>query len=152
MDELVRKIIIFVVLIGYLLWKRYHVKKLKKNVIDIKKEIISALYVGVAVIVLVGGINIWGVFVEVYIAIPIAIALLYLLKYKENGILGTYLILKGLYYAGLAIHSTFQYFMKYEKIEVLALGFTLALAIFESFTALIDGSEKLFFINKEKKK
>lgn len=155
MDKIVEGIIVLVVLIGYLSWKHYHIKKLNENTKDIRRETLSALYVAIAVIILVGGIKVWGIFIEMYIAIPIAIALLYLLRQKDNGILGVYFVLKGLYYAGLAIYSICQYFINYEKIEVLALGFTLALAIFESFTALIDGIEKMFFIfseNKGKKK
>lgn len=147
MEELIKDVIIIVLLIFYWLWKRYHFNFLQKTnykETNITFEVLSIFYVAISIIVLVSGVKFWGVFIEIYIAIPIVIALLYVLRHKEEKIEGFYLILKGIYYAGLAIYSTYQYLIKTMELEELALGFALALAIYESIAALIGGIEKIF--------
>ena len=56
---------------------------------------------------------------------------------------GLFILSKGVYYCGLTVVSAVQYFLKSEDAAVLALGFTMSLAIFEAITAISDGYIKM---------
>ena len=48
-------------------------------------------------------------------------------------------LIKGFYYLGLSIISLIQFLCESQNVAELALGFTLALAIFESIAAICEG-------------
>ena len=147
-DLIIGCIVSLLVLLMYLVFKKYRykvmMKELKKNTTGKSGNGIAiSVYAGLAVIVLVGGMNCWNSFLEVYIAIPIAISGLYILCYRDKNIVNFYFFLKGLYYLSLAIYSIWQYYSESQRLSELAIGFTIALAIFESVTALIESASNL---------
>ena len=143
-ESLFKEIIILVVCIIYLLWKKYHIWYVENNkYIDPMKEWFNMLFASVAVVILVAGIELWGWFAEIYIAIPIIISMLYLLRRKDESFWGFYIILKGTYYFILAIYSAIQYYTKSANLAESAIGFTISLSIFESITAFSDGYQKI---------
>ena len=128
----------------YLIWEKYHIWYVENNkYIDPMKEWFDMLFAAVAVVILVAGIELWGWFAEIYIAIPIIISMLYLLRRKDESFWGFYIILKGTYYFILAVYSVIQYYAKSLNLDELAIGFTISLSIFESITAFSDGYQKI---------
>ena len=145
-----QEIIIVITILIYCRWKKYHTKYLAKHSdVSIKTEIISMIYAAVTAIMLIFVIVKWGWFSGIYIALPIAVVGMYLLRKKDVTIEAFYLILKGVYYLTLFIYSIIQYYSESDKLAESAIGFTISLAIFESATALSDGVNK---INEEKKR
>ena len=82
-------------------------------------------------------------FIAFYVFTPILIALNLILFDSTDEMWGFLTITKGFYYIGLCIISTLQFLFRSEDVAVLALGFTLSLAIFESVTALSDGFNRM---------
>lgn len=82
-------------------------------------------------------------FIAFYILTPVLIALNLILFDRTNWIWGFTTFVKGFYYFGLIIISSIQLLLEIEEASVLALGFTLSLAIFECLTALSDGYRKM---------
>lgn len=147
---MMESIIIVFCLLLYLAWKKYHTKDMIEEIRnnDIGKNgsnIGPAIYAAIAIVVLIGGIEIWGSFAEIYIAIPIAISGLYILRYRDRVILNCYMLLKGIYYLCSAIYSIWQYYSESSKLSELAIGFTIALAIFECVIALKEAIENLLW-------
>ena len=58
------------------------------------------------------------------------------------------MIIKGVYYIGLASISMIQFAFDMENIGESAIGFTMALAIFESISEIDDGIKKMLMKNK----
>lgn len=82
-------------------------------------------------------------FVGIYILFPILIALhIIIFKYSDR-IKGFMTFIKGVYYCGLILMAMLHYWYNSESTEILILGFTLAIAVFESITAIFDGCEKM---------
>lgn len=82
-------------------------------------------------------------FIAFYILTPVLISLNLILFDWTNWMWGFMTFAKGIYYLGLIIISTIQLLLGSDEVAVLALGFTLSLAIFESITALSDGYKKM---------
>lgn len=148
-----KEIIELFCLLGYLAWKKHHLKTMVDEIRNntngkIGNDISSAIYAAGIIIVVIGGLDYWGVFAQIYIAIPLAISGLYILRYRDKKIINAYLCLKGLYYLSLAIYSIWQYYSESQRLSELAIGFTIALAIFESVTALRESVGSL--IKKDK--
>ena len=99
-------------------------------------------------------IIIWGVLagtIDVFIAfyglLPLVISL-NLIFFNTEYMRGTMMIIKGVYYIGLASISMIQFAFDMENIGESAIGFTMALAIFESISAIDDGIKKMLMKNK----
>ena len=151
MKNVYKEIVIIFTLLIYYGWKKYHTKYLLKHqAVSVKAEIISMIYAAVTVIVLIGVIEKCGWFSGIYIAIPISVVGMYLLRKKDEVIQTFCLVLKGIYYLVLSVYSIIQYYSKSEKLAELAIGFTISLAIFESTTALSDGLEKMNEVRKRR--
>lgn len=144
MKEIYKEVVVIAALLICLAWKKYHVKYLRENeTVSVKREYVAMVYAAVIIIVVIGIIKLLGWFAGIYIAIPLSVAVMYLLRKKEEAIQGFCLLLKGGYYLILSVYSTIQYYSKSEKLAELAVGFTISLAIFESATALSDGIIKI---------
>ena len=82
-------------------------------------------------------------FISIYILTPGIIILNLYLFGNTDWMRGLFILSKGVYYGCLAAMSAFQYFLKSEDVAVLALGFTMSLAIVEAVTAISDGYYKM---------
>jgi len=82
------------------------------------------------------------IFIVFYVMMPSWIAL-NLLLFRSQWMSGLFIVLKGVYYLGVIVVSAIQFFLKSDSMTETAIGFTMALAIFESVTALSDGIEKM---------
>lgn len=143
-NEMIRKIIMIVCLLLYYLWKRYHYKYIKQHQkYNLFLEWASMAYIAITGIVVCIVIEVLGNFPTIYIVLPICVGLLYLLRQYDESYIGFYYLLKGIYYFLLAIYSIWQYYSQTENLTELAIGFTIALAIFESITAIWDGIIKI---------
>lgn len=87
--------------------------------------------------------NLMDLFSTVYILFPALIALHIIIYRHCDGLKGFMTFIKGIYYWGLAIMTILQYWHGSNNAEILILGFTLAIAVFESITAISDGCEKM---------
>ena len=106
--------------------------------------LITYLLKGVSVVIILGMMmKFLDPFIAFYILTPVLIALNLILFDSTDWMWGFMTFVKGCYYFGLIIISTVQFFLGSEKVAVLALGFTLSLAIFEGITALSDGYSKM---------
>lgn len=131
-------------LVLYYLWKRYHTKYMqKKENCNPFLELASMAYAAMAIFMLCVSIKIWGNFTTIYIVVPISVGLLYIFRQYDEKYFGFYCILKGIYYFVMAIYSIWKYYSKSENLPELAIGFTIALAIFESIIAIRDGLDKI---------
>lgn len=63
--------------------------------------------------------------------------------FYTNDTKAMFTLVKGFYYLGLSIISLIQFLCENQNVAELALGFTLALAIFESIAAISEGIMKL---------
>lgn len=97
------------------------------------------LQVGSAV-VLISFVRNIDPFYTLYIITPIILALNIVLFDSTEWLWGLFTMVKGVYYAGIAIISICQYFIKADaSLMTCALGFTLSLGIFEAITASASG-------------
>ncbi|WP_448861293.1 hypothetical protein [Clostridium sp.] len=101
--------------------------------------LIKGLSVGMLIGIFVNKIDI---FVAFYVMTPLLIALnlIFFQSEKMNGILT---FLKGGYYLGVIAVSAIQFFLKSDGMAETAIGLTMALAIFESVSAISDGYKKI---------
>lgn len=99
---------------------------------------------GVSIVMILGMVTKFlDIFIVFYILTPMLIALNLILFDSTDWMWGFMTFVKGFYYLGLIIISTVQFLLGSEEVTVLALGFTLSLAIFEATTALADGCSKM---------
>mgnify|MGYP004571042259 CR=1 FL=1 len=139
MGQLISDLVILFVLIILLVWKKYHFKIMWKNEIkSIKKEFISMLYAALVAIILIIIIENCGWFAGIYIGLPLSVVIMSWIRRDDEMIQKFCVLLKGIYYIAVALYSIVQYYSKSEKLAEVAVGFTIALAIFESTAALHD--------------
>ena len=149
MEKLYEKIIVIVILLGILFLKKHHIKEMKKDSSlsfgNIVRHYSIATYVTVSGMVMVSFVQNIGIFVTCYIVLPIIISGLYILYLGDKKIYSFYYITKGLYYFGLAIFTSVQFFKELTGGDIprYAVGATISLAIIEGFTACIDGVKRL---------
>ena len=123
MKEIYKEVVVIAALLICLAWKKYHVKYLRENeTVSVKREYVAMVYAAVIIIVVIGIIKLLGWFAGIYIAIPLSVAVMYLLRKKEEAIQGFCLLLKGGYYLILSVYSTIQYYSKSEKLAELAVS------------------------------
>lgn len=92
--------------------------------------------------------NIIDNFIVFYIFTPLLVVT-NILFFRQSHTIGAMMTLvKGGYYIGLAFVSGIQYVSGSPDIAELALGFTLALSIFEGIPNLLDGYIKLEYIRE----
>lgn len=89
-------------------------------------------------------------FIVFYIFTPLLIIMNVIFFGEAHTIKAVMTLTKGGYYIGLAIVSGIQFVMGIPNVAELALGFTLALSIFEGIPSLYDGIIQLI-IQKESK-
>lgn len=82
-------------------------------------------------------------FIAFYVFTPIFIISNSIFFRNIDYMMGIITFIKGFYYLGLTIISIVQFLLKIQDTAEIALGFTLALAIFEGATALTDGYFKI---------
>ncbi len=82
-------------------------------------------------------------FVAFYIFAPILISLNLILFENTESLEGFVTFIKGGYNIGLVIISLVQFLLFNTDVEILALGFTISLAIFEGIDALFEGYLKM---------
>lgn len=150
--EIVKIILSVMVAIMCLYLSRYRLKRneeyAEKYVDNVSQLVLRLLITwslkSVSVIMILGIVmEVLDVFIAFYILIPVLIALNLILFDRTDQMWGFMTFVKGFYYLGLIIISTVQFLLGSEEVAVLALGFTLSLAIFESITALSDGYRKM---------
>lgn len=106
--------------------------------------LITWLLKGISIVVILGMlIKVLDPFIAFYVLTPVLIVLNLILFDSTDWMWGFLTFIKGFYYLGLIIISIVQFLLGSEEVAVLALGFTLSLAIFESITALSDGYKKM---------
>lgn len=114
-----------------------------KNIL-ILRLLITYLLRGLTVVLLLGILTGWiGSFVAFYIIIPALISLTLILFDSTDWMKGFVIFVKGLYNVGLVIVSLVQFLLNSTYVEILAIGFTISLGIFESVDALFDGYLKM---------
>ena len=96
-------------------------------------------FAAIFIIIVYVGIELGEVFATVFIIFPIGISVFSLLRQKDSKFGGFCCLLKGIYYAILAVYSIWQYYNNNTSLIQLAIGFTIALAIFESVVAIQNG-------------
>ena len=97
----------------------------------------------ISIIILIGiCTNKLDVFIAFYVFTPMLICL-QLIFFYTNDTKAMFTLVKGFYYLGLSIISLIQFLCENQNVAELALGFTLALAIFESIAAISEGIMKL---------
>lgn len=105
--------------------------------------LLTGLFKAISIIMLWGIItNKVDIFVAFYIFVPVLIAL-NLIFFNSEWMNGIMTFIKGIYYVGLIIISIIQFLLKNEDVGELALGFTIALAIFDCVNALSEGYSKM---------
>lgn len=150
--EIVKSALSLMVAILCVFLSKYRLKKNEeyaKKYADNKNQLILRLMItwflkGVSIIMILSMFNrALDTFIAFYIFTPVLIALNLILFDSNDWIWGFMTFVKGIYYFGLVIITTVQFLFGNEEVAVLALGFTLSLAIFESITALSDGYSKM---------
>ena len=150
--EIVKAILSVIVAILCLCLSRYRLKRneeyAEKYTGNVSRLVLRLLLTwslkGVSVVMILGMMmRVLDPFIAFYILTPVLIALNLILFDSSDWMWGFMTFVKGLYYLGLIIISTVQLLLGSEEVAVLALGFTLSLAIFESITALSDGYRKM---------
>lgn len=156
----VKELFSFIVAILCMILSKYRAEKNKdyankysdNTILLLWRLILTWMLKGLSFVILIGIIaNGLDSFVVFYILTPILIAL-NLVFFHSDWIKGIFIFIKGLYYLGLAIISVVQYLLENQDVAELALGFTLALAIFESVTALSEGYSKISDIKRKSRK
>lgn len=150
--EIVKSVLSLTVAILCLTLSRYRIKrngkyaeKYARNVSRLVLRLLITLSLkGVSVVIIFGMMmKFLDPFIAFYILTPVLIALNLILFDSTDWMWGFMTLVKGFYYLGLVISSTVQFLLGREEVAVLALGFTLSLAIFEGITALSDGFRKM---------
>lgn len=123
--------------------KRYAVKYENSSILLILRLILTYLLKIISIIILIGiCTNKLDVFIAFYVFTPMLICL-QLIFFYTNDTKAMFTLVKGFYYLGLSIISLIQFLCENQNVAELALGFTLALAIFESIAAISEGIMKL---------
>ncbi len=123
--------------------KRYAVKYENSIISLILRLILTYLLKIISIIILIGiCTNKLDVFIAFYVFTPMLICL-QLIFFYTNDTKAMFTLVKGFYYLGLSIISLIQFLCENQNVAELALGFTLALAIFESIAAISEGIMKL---------
>jgi hypothetical protein len=150
--EIVKVFLSLAVSILCLVLSRYRAKENEKYATKYKNNatllllrlLLTWLLKGISIIMLVGVItNRLDIFIAFYILTPTLIAL-NLMFFNTDWMKGVLTFTKGVYYLGLTVILLLQFLLKNQDVAELALGFTLALAIFESITALSEGYLKMY--------
>lgn len=110
--------------------------------------ITKSLQIGSGIMLICSITNIIDNFIVFYIFTPLLVVT-NILFFRQSHTIGAMMTLvKGGYYIGLAFVSGIQYVSGSPDIAELALGFTLALSIFEGIPNLLDGYIKLEYIRE----
>ena len=148
----IKEMMSLVVAILYLLLSRYRAKENKKyadenarNVKLLKMRLLKTYILkGLSIVILLGIIaNLIDSFIAFYILTPLLIVLNLIFFGSTDWMCGFITFIKGVYNVGVTIISMVEFLLKIEDVGVIALGFTLSLAIFESATALSEGYSKM---------
>lgn len=149
--EIVKAFLSLAVSILCLVLSRYRAKENEKYATKYENNatllllrlLLTWLLKGISIIMLVGIItNRLDIFIAFYVLTPTLIAL-NLMFFNTDWMKGVLTFIKGFYYLGLTVISLVQFLLRNQNVAELALGFTLALAIFESITALSEGYLKM---------
>lgn len=114
---------------------------------------ITYLLKGLTIVFLIGLLMKWiDSFVAFYIFVPILISLNLILYGNTEWMEGFVTFIKGIYNIGLVSISLIQFLLFNTDVEILALGFTISLAIFEGVDALFEGYSKMQETKGDKKR
>lgn len=149
--DIVKSLFTFLVAVLCLILSKYRFKENKKYAIKyedntallVLRLILTYLLKAISLVMLIGMItNKLDIFIAFYVFTPMLISLQLVFFYTDDSKF-IFILMKGFYYLGLGSVSLIQFLRKSPDVAELALGFTLALAIFESVAALSEGFMKL---------
>jgi hypothetical protein len=124
--------------------KIYADKHVNNTNLIILRLFITNLLKGLTIVLLLGTWGKWiNPFISFYILVPALIALNLILYGQTVWLKGFVTFVKGIYYVGLVIISLIQFLLYNTDVEILTLGFTMSLAMFECVGALFEGYSKM---------